>query len=419
MSDGRLPRADPGDVETGDVNEAVDARGPRSGRLDDSFNGHLVDRAHTTPPYELPGMLIEELTAVGARDVALWLHDYGQRWLHRIGGALDSPVESIDGTLAGRAFTHHTLVEQEDVGDARRLWTPLLDGTERVGVMALTLDDVDDETRNFVRRLSGNIAHLLFSKGLYTDDYNRVRRQRDMTLAAEMQWDLLPPLAITTPVVSIAGLLEPAYSIAGDSFDYAMNADALHFAIFDAMGHGLASAIMASTAIAAYRHARRSGVALVDMYGAIDRVLADQFGEDTFATALLATLDVGTGVLHWINAGHPAPLLVRGYRAVRFLEAEPHLPVGFSGGLPPVAREQLEPGDSLLFFTDGVVEHRDDEGEMFGEERLAEWFVRHLSEQLPTAEVLRRLNRDLLERVGEAGPSDDATLVLLQWTGRP
>ena len=405
--------------DTGEVNQAVTGRGPVTGRLDDTFNGHLVDRAHTTPPYELPGMLLEELTGAGARDVAVWLHDYGQRWLHPVGAGMDPPAESIDGTLAGRAFTMHATVEQEEAGGARRLWAPMLDGTERVGVLALTLDHVDDGVRDFVRRLAGNVAHLFFTKSLYTDDFDRVRRRRDMTLAAEMQWDLLPPLAISTPVVSIAGLLEPAYSIAGDSFDYAMNADALHFAIFDAMGHGLASAIMASTAIATYRHARRSGVPLTEMYASIDAVLADQFGEDTFATALFATLDVGSGVLQWINAGHPPPLLVRGHRAVRFLSAEPHLPVGLGGGMAPVARQQLEPGDSLLFFTDGVIEHRNDAGEMFGEERLAEWFVRHVSERLPTAEVLRRLNRDLLEMTGEDGPSDDATLVLLEWTGRP
>src|SRR5687768_10304675 len=102
--------------ETGEVNEAVTGRGPVTGRLDDTFNGHLIDRAHSTPPYELPGMVIEELTRAGARDVSIWLHDYGQRWLHPIGAGTDPPAESIDGTLAGRAFALHATVEQAEAG---------------------------------------------------------------------------------------------------------------------------------------------------------------------------------------------------------------------------------------------------------------------------------------------------------------
>ena len=414
---GNIPAA--AAAETGDVEEAITGRGPTTGRFDDTLSGQLLDRSHTTAPYDLGPMIVAEVTAAGARNVGIWLHDYDQRMLHPLALPDHQPqVEPIDGSVAGRAFTLHTVVETDDPDGGHRLWLPLLDGTDRVGVLALTLDTVDDDIRGYVRRLAGNVAHLLFSKSLYTDDYHRLRRHRPFTLAAEMQWSLLPPLAITTPQVSIAGLLEPAYRIAGDSFDYALNAEGLHFAIFDAMGHGLTSAIMASTAISAYRHARRSGIELERMYGHLDGIMGQQFGEDTFATAQLATLDVDTGMLRWVNAGHPAPLLVRSHRAVRFLTSEPTLPVGFGGGPQTAAQEQLEPGDLLMVFTDGFVEHRDDAGEMFGEDRLAERLVRHLSEDLPTAEVLRRLNRELLEMVGADGPADDATLVLVHWIGR-
>jgi serine phosphatase RsbU (regulator of sigma subunit) len=332
-------------------------------------------------------------------------------------GQPPAAVETVDGSLPGRAFSLHTIVEHAEADGSRRLWVPLLDGTDRVGVMALTLAPVDDDVRAHVRRLAGTIAHLFLSKGMCTDDYFRIRRRRDLTLAAEMQWSLLPPLAIATPQVSVAGLLEPAYRIAGDSFDYALNAEALHFAIFDAMGHGLTSAIMATTCISAYRHARRMRVPLAEMYDVIDKVMGSEFGEDSFATAQLSTLDVNSGLLAWVNAGHPAPLLVRGGKAVRFLHSTPTTPAGVGGAAPAVATEQLEPGDRLLLFSDGVVEHRNAAGEMFGEERLAERLVRHISEWLPTPEVLRRLNRDLLNIVGPEGPHDDATLVLVHWTG--
>ena len=423
MSENRTDRtgAGPAKAVTGPVNDALTGRGATTGAIDDTLSGQLLDRSHTTAPYDVAAMIAEELRAAGARDVAFWIHDYDQRSLHPL--AVSGPhepagaVEPMDTSLPGQAFTLHTFVEQEQSPGWTRVWMPLLDGTERVGVMALTVEHLDELLRGYLRRLAGHVAHLFLSKGMYTDDYQRVRRRRDMSLAAEMQWDLLPPLAISTPAVTVAGLLEPAYQVAGDSFDYALNDDALHFAIFDAMGHGLSSAIMASVAVAAYRHARRSGLGLAATYRAVDEVLAGQFGTDTFATAQFATLDVDTGTFCWVNAGHPAPLLVRGGKVVRFLGYEPTLPVGFRGPEPAVATEDLEPGDRLLFFTDGVIEHRNAAGEMFGEDRLAQWLLRHLSDELPSAEVLRRLNRDLLETIGPAGPKDDATLVLVHWTG--
>lgn len=66
-----------------------------------------------------------------------------------------------------------------------------------------------------------------------------------------MQWHLLPPLVMTTPQVSVAGALEPAYEVGDDAFDYALNDGTLHLAILDAMGHGLRAAVMANVATAA------------------------------------------------------------------------------------------------------------------------------------------------------------------------
>lgn len=269
------------------VNSVLTDRGPTTGRLDDSLSGQILDRSHTTAPYDVGRMILEEVTAVGVRDFAVWLQDYDQRQLHplALGEGSTAVVEPVDGSLPGRAYSLQTVIEHAEPDGGRRMWAPLLDGTDRVGVMALTVDDVDDDVRGYVRRLAGHIAHLLFSKGLYTDDFHRVRRQRPLSLAAEMQWNMLPPLTITTPEIAIAGLLEPAYQIAGDSFDYALNADGLHFAIVDAMGHGLTSAIMANTIVSTYRHARRLALSLDQTYHAIDEVMAEQFGEDTFATA--------------------------------------------------------------------------------------------------------------------------------------
>ena len=111
------------------------------------------------------------------------------------------------------------------------------------------------------------------TKGAYTDSIERVRRVEEMDIAAEMRWALLPPLTMRTSRVSIAGMLEPAYEVAGDTFDYAVNADRAYVAVFDAVGHGLLAARLANLCVGAYRNRRRSGATLEQSAGDLDAVL--------------------------------------------------------------------------------------------------------------------------------------------------
>ena len=95
-----------------------------------------------------------------------------------------------------------------------------------------------------------------------------------MSLPAGMQWDLLPPLSARTAGALIPGALEPAYDIAGDAFDYAINGTDLHLAIFDGLGHGLGSTLLTGLAVGAYRHARRDGAPVAGMHAAMTWCLA-------------------------------------------------------------------------------------------------------------------------------------------------
>ena len=151
----------------------------------------------------------------------------------------------IDVSFPGRAFLGDSLVEQA-VADGVRVFVPLLDGTDRVGMLAFTSEKWEEDDRRLARRFGGLLADVLVTKGMYTDRFFQARRRQPMSLPAEMQWALLPPLIMTSPQVALAGILEPAYDVAGDSFDCALNDDALHVAIVDAMGHGLDAAVMAT-----------------------------------------------------------------------------------------------------------------------------------------------------------------------------
>ena len=389
----------------------------RSEGFGERLLGTLIDRAHEMPPQLIAPLVAEEITVIGGRDVTVYLQDYDQLTLVPLPGRglLVGEPAPIDGSPAGRAFLGDEPVEQT-VEDGVRVFVPLLDGTDRVGVLVFTADRWDDDDRRLARRFAGLVADVLVTKGMYTDRFFQARRRQPMSLSAEMQWALLPPLIMTNPQVAVAGILEPAYDVAGDSFDYALNDDSLHLAIIDAMGHGLDAAVMATVTMAAYRHARRGDVELRDLYAAMDRAIAAQFDEEHFVTVQLAHLDVRTGRLQWVNAGHPHPLLLRGHRIVRVLDSPTTLPVGLGGADPLVSEEALEPGDRVLFFTDGITEQHLSGGELFGEGRLIEVLEQVAQDGGSVQETVRRLSHALKTARVEV-TNDDATLFLLEWRG--
>ncbi|RGD59064.1 serine/threonine-protein phosphatase [Kitasatospora xanthocidica] len=392
------------------------ASGPdRSEGRGERLLGALLDRAHELPPQLIGPLVADVVRGLGGRDPALLLQDYGQLVLAPLPGrglAAGEPVP-IDGSPAGAAFLRGASVE-EPRADGVRVYLPLLDGGDEVGVLALTLDAVDDDDRLMLRRLAALVADLLVTKSGYTDRIFQARRLEPMSVAAEIQWSLLPPLSMTTHRVAVAGILEPAYQVAGDSFDYALNDDLLHVATIDAMGHGLDAATMATVAIGAYRHARRADIGLAEIYAFMDRAIAEQFGPDHFVTAQMMRLDILTGHLQWVNAGHPQPLLIRDHVVVERLGSETTLPVGFGGEEPVISERALRHGDRVLCFTDGLVEEREPGGEQFGEEQLIGWVNRVERSQAGVRAVVRALSHVLKEKRG-GRTSDDATLFLIEW----
>ncbi|MFF4456891.1 PP2C family protein-serine/threonine phosphatase [Streptomyces goshikiensis] len=391
----------------------------RSEGFGERLLGLLLDRAPHLPPQLIAPLIAEEVAGIGGRDVSILLQDYAQELLVPLPGRklhVSQPQPVIDSS-AGRAFLRGEVVEVPLARGGVRMYLPLLDGSDTVGVMVLTLDDVGGDDRRLLRRLAGLVADLLVTKNAYTDQFFLARRREPMSVSAEIQWGLLPPLTMTVPQVAVAGMLEPAYRVAGDSFDYALNDNILHMAVIDAMGHGLDAAVMATVAIGAYRHARRVFVSLAEKYTYMDDAISRQFGPDHFVTAQLMHLNVATGELELVNAGHPAPLLIRDGKVVRQLESATTLPVGFGGEEPRIREHTLQQGDRVLCYTDGIIEEHVTGGEQFGEERLIRC-VNRLGEK-PSEGMradLRRLSHTLKsERGGHT--SDDATLFMIEWRG--
>lgn len=389
----------------------------RSEGFGERLLGALLDRTHLISPESIAPLIAEEVTRIGGRDVAILLQDYSQQMLVPLRGArlAAGEPEVIGDSPAGEAFTRAAMIEKVRA-DGVRVYLPLMDGSDEIGVMATTLDSINDDDRRLLRRLASLTADIIVTKSAYTDWFFQARRRRPMTMAAEIQWSLLPPMSMATPQVSVAGVLEPAYDTAGDSFDYALNDNTLHAAILDAMGHGLDAAVMATVAVGVYRHARRNHVALDDLYAYMDKAVTQQFGPDHFVTAAMLQLDINTGLLRWFNAGHPEPLLIRDGSVIERLQSPGTVPIGIGGAAPQVSDLRLHPGDRVLFFTDGHIEDRESVTAWSGEERLITFAEAVSASAEGVQEMVRSLSLALLRARGRS-TMDAATLFAVEWRG--
>jgi serine phosphatase RsbU (regulator of sigma subunit) len=383
--------------------------------------GRLLVAQQTADPDAIVGTLRLATQPLGATDLVLYLIDYEHTTLMPHPDVLphgERPeVASVDGTMAGRAFQTGTVLAAERPEGEWQVWVPVQERANKLGVLAMSVPDFDEQVEYFCIELGYAAAYLLMASAHYTDLPHLLRRRKDMDLAAEMQWSLLPPLSYAGAGATLAGLLEPAYEVGGDCFDYAANDGILDVAIFDAMGHGLTSAILASLLVGAYRHSRRAGLSLPGVATAVDSAARAFPGPVTFATALLARLNLASGRLSWLTCGHPQPIVVRRGATLAALDIQPGVPIGL-GALGPVVgtlvEVELEPGDGVLLYTDGVTEARDPDGEAFGEHRLRDLLAREHLAGGPPQEVIRRLVRSAVSH-SQIRLRDDATMLYIRW----
>jgi hypothetical protein len=398
-------------------NHVADDRVPTSGAL--SVLAGLLDGTRLAPPERLPAIVESACLAVGLR-AAVYLVDYEQRYLMPLtglGGEHREPL-GVDTTLPGLVFRSVRTLPAVANGE-RTLWMPLLDGVERLGVIGFTPEDAADVDRTGLRAqcrwISSLVGHLVVGMTKYGGGLDDVRRRRRRSAAGELIWTMLPPLTAGVGSFVLSGLLEPCYEVGGDAFDYALSETTAGLAIFDAVGHSMRSGFIAAAALAGYRGARHAGEPLERQAEAVDRAIADQFGGRAFSTGVLAEVDVASGRLRYLNAGHPEPLLMRSGKVVKTLGGGHRVPFGLGPGPVTVAEESLQPGDWLVLHTDGVTEARDEHGDWFGEARLVDFLEREAAADRPPPETVRRLVRAVL-RHQKGDLQDDATVVLARWT---
>ncbi len=260
------------------------------------------------------------------------------------------------------------------------------------------------------------LGHEIATAERDTDLYLLARRTRRLTLAAEMQWQLLPGRGCHRPEFVIGAHLEPAYTVGGDNFDWSTDDSRLTLTVTDGMGRGIDASLLTSVTVGALRNARRAGVSLADQARLADQAVYAQFGGKVYASTLLLRFDLATGTVQAVDAGSPRLYRRRG-NTVKQIELEAQLPLGM---FEETAYEEqtftVRPGDRLVAVSTGVHGAHSPDGSLFGEDSL-----RRALDAAPTQapqEVARSVVASLIEHFGGTELTADAAVVCLDWNGR-
>ena len=402
----------------------------------------MADPGHDLPPTALTGQLLPVLDSAfptdlvdvlaeflreqaGVTAVELLLADYDLDLLVCV--RHDEPATSaarlpVDGSDAGRAYTTQRPVAVPD-GQETVVYLPVSLRSEQLGVLQAHLPgEVPPATVDALGQVTTVVAYVVFAAGRYTDMYEQARRHKPLALDAEMQWNLLPIRAFSGPRFEVAGQLMPAYDVGGDCFDYSVESEALYVSVTDAMGHGIGASLLDALTVSALRNARRGGAGVADQALAAAAAVHAQFNVPRatpaplvpvqFVTALIAQVELSTGAVSIVNAGHPSPHLLRdGELAV--VPLVPQLPLGLS---PDVAYEEqrftLLPGDRVFFISDGVTDAGPDGAPPFGDVRLED--VLRATAGDPPHEAVRQVLH-IVSEYQQGNFRDDATALCLDW----
>ncbi len=239
------------------------------------------------------------------------------------------------------------------------------------------------------------------------------RLANELAVASEIQFRLHPEIPPAIPGYDVVGVSFPCYEVGGDYYDFIEKPDGRYvIALGDVSGKGTGAALLMSSVHAAVRAHTRTRLSASEIVSEINQYIYDNTPANRYVTLFYSELDPRSHQLTYINGGHNSPLLVRASGEVTPLDIG-----GFPVGITPFGdyREgwvEIEPGDVLVIYSDGVTESLNEQGEEFGEARLIEIVQKNRGR---TAAGLRdRIDEALTRFVGKADSVDDLTLVILK-----
>jgi sigma-B regulation protein RsbU (phosphoserine phosphatase) len=282
----------------------------------------------------------------------------------------------------------------------------------RIGVLYL-----DSRERGYLQQagalhaLAAEAAVVIENARLYQEVVEKERVAQELRIAAEMQQSLLPPAYHLAPQAELAAVTTPCRAVGGDLFDYVLRPNGeLTFAVADVAGKGTSAALLTAVVqglFAAEAEALDGPAVVVTR---VNNALCRRAIASRFVTAFFGQLGPG-GDLQYCNAGHNPPFLVT-KTGVKRLEAGGTVMGLFDHGQYDTGREHVDPGDTLLLFSDGVTEAENPAGEELGDDRLAAWLGRATGQS--ATETVDTIQRELSTFCGTAAARDDVTLMVLK-----
>jgi len=382
----------------------------------------LLAAVEAAPPIaaaEVIGAALADV--IEARDVSFLIADFSGQSLIRLshvergGGTLGrerTETVPMTGTPHGRALTEQEVEIRTEKG-AARIYAPVSSRGEAVGVLELWLDqEPNAETLVSVSAAAHALAYVVIANRRFTDLFEWGQRSVPLSLEAEIQHRLLPgSYTCEAGQFTLAGWLEPAGDVGGDTFDFSLGRDTLHLSMTDAMGHTLDAALLATVLVGALRNARRRGVGLADQARlAQEALLTYTTKAGGFVTGQLVRVDLRLGTAWIVNAGHPPPVRVRdGVASTIALHADPPFGLPMTTGYA-AERLPLEPGDRLMFLTDGMLEQKAASVDVHS--------VIAACRDLHPREAVQELTRTVVAACG-GELRDDATVLCFDWHGGP
>ena len=363
------------------------------------------------PPDRLPEVATEHLRRhFAARRIEVLLGDLTRTGLWPV---LD-PRAASGGPLALRCFGSQRPVIDTTPAGVVRVHLPLSIWGERIGVLMVETPLASDgELVEQLAAVADELSVALRAADRDTDRYRRVGRRERLTMAAELQWELLPGRSLGDDRFLVAGQLEPAYAVCGDHFDWSMTGDRLTITVLNGFGDGLGAALLTTVAVNAMRNARRSGANIVEQAELASDAVYSLHGGAAHVATLLLEIDLVGGRIEAVDAGSPQAMIAR-EGEIRPVSLEQQLPLGMFGEIRYETQLfLLEPGDRLLVVSDGVHAAAPNGRPPYGESGLLS--ALRLTRLQPATEAVGTVMRSLRDYHAGTDPADDAVTVCLDW----
>ncbi len=295
---------------------------------------------------------------------------------------------------------------------------PLLDADGCLGMIALY-------SRMHVRRFSEQDLELLVSLAaaaalrvrnlaLVEEAARRQVLDRELALAHDIQMGMLSRRVPHLPEVDLAAELRPARSVGGDLYDMLVVGGRLWFIVGDVSGKGIGAALLMAVAQTLFRAIAASGLSLSEVASRMNRELCRDNDRSMFVTAFAGCLDLATGRLQVVNAGHNVPYALERDHAARELRVANGSALGvIETSEFPVTDLDFRPDDGLVIYTDGVSDALDAAGASFGTTRIEECLAEGPAE--PAAAIVRRIFARVDGFAGAAPQEDDITVVAIRY----